>query len=103
MNQQSSTQKQYQPHRQDRSIDEVIEFCQKNSLNSIQIGSWIWVKFDRKPSEFVRKLLLRFGFRWSKRRKMWAHNCGHPCQPGNDKPWHKYNCSNISGSVSLDD
>ena len=85
------------------TIDEVIDFCRQHSLNSILVGRWIWVKFLRKPPEDIRKLLKDFGFTWSKRRGMWAHNCGHPCQPGKQPPWHKYQCSNISGSVKLED
>jgi hypothetical protein len=31
------------------------------------------------------------GFRWAKRRRQWAHNCGHPCRPSRSyRPWDKY-------------
>lgn len=85
------------------TIDEVIEFCRQHSLNSVRIGKWIWVKFTRKPCEDMRMQLKDFGFCWSKRRGMWAHNCGHPSQPGTQAPWRKYQCSDVSGSVRLED
>jgi hypothetical protein len=88
---------------QSHSIDEVIDFCQQHSLNSIMIGKWIWVKFACKPADHMLKLLKGFGFCWSSRRGMWAHNCGHPSQPGKQAPWHKYRCCDVSGSVQLED
>ena len=91
------------PRHLEHSIDEVKVFCQRHSLNGIQIGKWIWVKFTAKPNKFMIILLKDYGFHWSKRRGMWAHNCGHPCQPGEKAPWHKYKCQDVSGSVDLED
>ena len=89
---------------QEHNLDEVSKFCRQHFLNAIQVGKWIWVRFNAQPEEHVRKLLQDFGFRWSKRRGMWAHNCGFPSQSStNGVPWHKYQCYTVSGSVNLED
>lgn len=75
---------------------EVIEFCQDNHLPADIVGRWIWVKFDNKPNAEVRQLMKDFGFRWSKRRGEWAHNCGYACTRGRCNPRDKY------GEVSVD-
>jgi hypothetical protein len=59
------------------NIIEVCEFCRENHLEADVVGRWVWVKFAEKPSSEIRTLLKEFGFRWSKRRGEWAHNCGH--------------------------
>ena len=75
---------------------EVIEFCKENNLPADIVGRWIWVKFDSKPSEEVRQKIKDFGFRWSKRRGEWAHNCGYACTRGRCNPRDKY------GEVHID-
>ena len=85
------------------SLDDIVGFCKFYSLNAVQIGKWVWVKFAGEPNVQMQRLLKRFGFRWSERRKMYAHDCGHPSQPSNEVPWHRYAVNNISGSVNLED
>jgi hypothetical protein len=75
---------------------EVIEFCQENNLPADIVGRWIWVKFDSKPDQEIRDKMKAFGFRWSKRRGEWAHNCGYACTRGRCNPRDKY------GAVSID-
>ena len=88
-----------QPSQQkpDYGIEEVTNFCRQHYLNAVRVGNWIWVQFREKPAEQMLKLLKDFGFRWSKRRGMWAHNCGNPSQPGKEAPWHKYPYMVVSG------
>ena len=51
----------------------------------------VWIEFKSKPSAEIRQALKDFGFRWSKRRGQWSHNCGRPTKPGRGyKPWDKY-------------
>jgi hypothetical protein len=73
-----------------RDFDEVVEFCKALSLDAEVVGKWIWVTFAQKPNRELIQQLKDFGFRWSPRREKWAHNCGHPCQPGSGDPWDKY-------------
>ena len=75
---------------------EVVEFCRDNNLPADLVGRWIWVKFDSKPSDEVRQAMKDFGFRWSKRRGEWAHNCGYACRSGHCNPRDKY------GQVRID-
>ena len=59
-----------------KSIIEVLEFCKVQALPARVVGKWVWIKFESKPSAEVRQSLKDFGFRWSRRRGQWAHNCG---------------------------
>ena len=77
-------------------IIDVIEFCRENNLPADVVGRWVWVNFTEKPSAEVRQLLKDYGFRWSKRRGEWAHNCGHPTKSGHCIPREKY------GAVPVD-
>lgn len=73
------------------TLDEVIEFCQQQNLPARVVGDWVWIKFSGKPKQAILDALKGFGFRWSKRRKQWAHNCNHPSQPARDyAPWDRY-------------
>ena len=73
------------------TIIEVLEYCQINDLPARVVGKWVWVEFDDKPSADVRSGLKTAGFKWSKRRKQWAHSCGLPCRPARSyRPWDKY-------------
>ncbi len=73
------------------SVAEVVAFCQKLSLTAEQVGRWVWVTFAEKPDEAMRQALRDFGFRWSYRRKKWAHNCGNPTRSARKtNPWEKY-------------
>lgn len=74
----------------ERSFDEVVEFCKELGLDAEVVGRWIWVTFAQKPDRDMIKALKDFGFHWSPRREKWAHNCGHPSQPGSGNPWDKY-------------
>ncbi len=73
------------------SIIEVLEFCKAQALPARVVGKWVWIKFESKPSADIRQGLKDMGFRWSRRRCQWCHNCGLPTRPArNYKPWDKY-------------
>ena len=71
-------------------ILEVVNFCNRLKLQAEQVGHWVWVTFQEKPKPFILKALKDFGFRWSRRRGKWAHNCGSPSMSGQGDPWQKY-------------
>ncbi len=104
-NKDNQTQQDDQPAQKQKvhSLEDIVGFCKFYSLNAVQIGKWVWVKFTGEPPIQMQRLLKRFGFRWSERRKMYAHDCGHPSQPSNEVPWHRYAVNKISGSVNLED
>jgi len=78
------------------SIVEVLEFCKAHNLPARVVGRWVWIEFESKPSDSIRQSLKDFGFRWSRRRGQWSHNCGHPTKPARDyRPWDKYNTYTI--------
>ena len=73
-----------------KSIIEVLEFCKVQNLPARVVGRWVWIKFDDKPDAGTRQSLKDFGFRWSRRRGQWAHNCGHSSRPARSyRPWYK--------------
>ena len=79
-------------------VPEVISFCKEHDFNAELVGKWVWITFDEKPDSYLRKTLKDFGFRWSKRRGKWAHNCGHPTKSAyQSSPWDKYHRHVISG------
>ena len=81
-----------------KNLIEVLEFCKAHALPARVFGRWVWIKFDSKPIAEIRQALKDFGFRWSRRRGQWSHNCGHHTKPAlNYKPWDKYK------TISLDD
>ena len=85
------------------TIEEVIAFCQQYKLTACQVGKWIWVQFadDAKPAEALREAMKNFGFRWSSRRKAWAHNCGTKCRPAKkSSPFEKYEVQHVSGAIA---
>ncbi len=76
---------------QSHNIVGVLQFCRDNKLPARVVGDWVWIKFSGKPKQSILDALKEFGFRWSKRRKQWAHNCGHPSKPAQDyAPWDRY-------------
>ncbi len=78
------------------SIIEVLEFCKAQNLPARVVGRWVWIKFESKPSAEIRQALKKIGFRWSRRREQWAHNCGRPTKPARGyKPWDKYQTVSI--------
>ncbi len=81
-------------------LRQVLEFCDANGLRCRVVGKWVWLKFENgKPSEELREKLKEIGFRWSPRRRQWAHNCGHSSMPAKGyKPWDKYE-TRSGGSV----
>lgn len=84
-----------------KSIIEVLEFCKAQSLPARVVGRWVWIKFDTKPAAEIRQSLKDFGFRWSRRRGQWSHNCGHPTKPApNYKPWDKYQTTSLDDAIS---
>lgn len=83
---------------QNPSLHEVVEFCKALNLDAELVGDWVWVTFDKKPSKEMIKGLKDFGFRWSKRRGKWAHNCGKPTKSAYvSNPWQKYSHRFVSG------
>ena len=85
----------------DKSILEVLEFCKTQALPARVVGRWIWVEFDSKPPAEIRQALKDFGFRWSKRRGQWAHNCGHQSRPARGyRPWDKYKTTLLEDYVN---
>ncbi len=79
-----------------KSIVEVLEYCKDHNLPARVVGRWVWVKFESKPNAEVRQSLKDCGFRWSRRRGQWCHNCGLPTKPArNYRPWDKYQTISI--------
>ena len=84
------------------SILEVLEFCKAQALPARVVGRWVWIKFDSKPSTEIRQGLKDIGFRWSKRRGQWCHNCGLPTKPArNYRPWDKYQTFTMDEALSV--
>lgn len=78
--------------------EEVISFCRQYDLDAEKVGGWIWVSFAETPDEAMRQSLKDFGFRWSPRRRKWAHNCGTPTKSAKvSSPWDKYDHFPVSG------
>ena len=57
-------------------VAEVTDFCLEQGFSAALCGCWVWVTFEEKPDDATRQLLKKAGFKWSPRRKKWAHNCG---------------------------
>jgi hypothetical protein len=74
----------------DVTVEQAVAFCREHKLEAEIVGAWVWVTFAEKPDEAMRQLLRDFGFRWSARRRKWAHNCGTPSRAGKGNPWEKY-------------
>ena len=88
--------KQSQRSKSNHTIIEVLEFCKAQNLPARVVGKWVWIKFESKPSAEIRQSLKKIGFRWSRRREQWAHNCGRPTKPARGyKPWDKYQTVSI--------
>jgi hypothetical protein len=86
----------------DHSTFEVLEFCKMQNFPARLVGKWVWIEFESKPSAEIRQALKDFGFRWSKRRMQWCHNCGLPTKPAlNYKPWEKYQTLSIDDALAL--
>ena len=83
---------------QNPNVLQVVDFCRSLDLDAELVGEWVWVTFEEKPSEIMIKGLKDFGFKWSKRRGKWAHNCGKPTKSARvSNPWDKYNHRTVSG------
>lgn len=83
------------------NLVDVVEFCRENKLPGRIVGRWVWIKFDVKPVEQIRHNLIDYGFRWSRRRGQWAHNCGHVSKPARSyRPWDKYQTQLIESEAS---
>ena len=83
-------------------VAEVIAFCKANGLNAEQVGVWVWVSFEENPGDEMRQMLKDAGFRWSPRRKKWAHNCGTPTKSAQvANPWEKYDHAVVSGKAAV--
>ena len=77
--------------KQTHNLIEVLQFCRENELPARVVGQWVWLQYKSRPSRDVLDKLKEFGFRWSKRRKQWHHNCGRASEPARDyEPWDRY-------------
>jgi hypothetical protein len=84
-----------------KNIIEVLEFCKVQALPARVVGRWVWIKFESKPDANIRQALKDFGFRWSRRRGQWAHNCGHGSRPARGyRPWDKYQTTMLEDYVN---
>ncbi len=82
-------------------ILEVLEFCKELSLPARVVGKWVWIQFESKPDAEVRQSLKDMGFRWSRRRGQWAHNCGLTSKPARSyRPWDKYQTESLEAVYS---
>ena len=80
------------------NVSEVVTFCRNLNLDAELVGEWVWVSFEEKPSKEMIQGLKDFGFKWSKRRGKWAHNCGKPTKSAHQSnPWEKYGHKAVSG------
>ena len=96
------TVRQHTEESKPKNLIDVLEFCRAQSLPARVVGRWVWVKFDSKPSAEIRQSLKDFGFRWSKRRGQWSHNCGHPTKPAlSYRPWDKYQTVTIEEALAV--
>lgn len=83
------------------SIVDVLELCKDNDLPARVVGQWVWIEFESKPAQEVRDLLKSAGFKWSRRRGQWAHNCGHASRPAQSyRPWDKYRTIDLETALS---
>jgi hypothetical protein len=83
---------------QNPNVLQVVEFCRSLGLDAELVGEWVWVTFAEKPEAEIRKSLKDFGFKWSKRRGKWAHNCGKPTKSAHQSnPFEKYGHKSVSG------
>ena len=73
-----------------RRLPDVIRACQEQEIPAVVVGRWVWVAFEERPSEEIRRFLKITGFRWVKNREAWAHNCGHYSKRGHGDPRDKY-------------
>jgi hypothetical protein len=84
------------------SIIEVLEFCKEQNLPARVVGKWVWIEFESKPSAEIRQALKDFGFRWSRRRGQWSHNCGRPTKPAHSyKPCDKYQTLSMDEALAV--
>lgn len=84
----------------EHSIIEVLEFCKSGNLPARVVGRWVWIKFSSKPDAEIRQALKDMGFRWSRRRGQWAHNCGHSSLPARSyRPWDKYQTISLEQAI----
>ena len=54
------------------------------------VGRWVWVKFEVRPADEIRKALLELGFYWNQRRQTWQHACGWFTKRSPGNPKNKY-------------
>ena len=83
-----------------KTLDQVIEYCQFHNFPAEIVGKWVWLAFESKPPAETIALLKEYGFRYSPRRKKWAHNCGTPSKSAHTvNPWEKYDHFPVSGEA----
>jgi hypothetical protein len=80
-----------------KTQEQVVEYCQFHNFPAEIVGSWVWLSFKSKPPTETIALLKEYGFRYSPRRKKWAHNCGTPTKSARaTNPWEKYEHFSVS-------
>jgi hypothetical protein len=80
-----------------KTLEQVVEYCQFHNFPAEIVGSWVWLSFESKPPVETIALLKEYGFRYSPRRKKWAHNCGTPTKSARaTNPWEKYEHFSVS-------
>ena len=85
-----------------KTLEQVVEYCKFQRFDAERVGSWIWVSFDEKPDEVTIANLKEYGFRYSPRRKKWAHNCGTPTKSAQvANPWEKYDHAIVSRRAAV--
>ena len=93
--------KQSEASKSNHSLIEVLEDCKSQDLPARVVGRWVWIKFESKPNAEIRQSLKDMGFRWSKRRQQWAHNCGHSSLPARSyRPWDRYQTTMLEDYVN---
>jgi len=93
--------KQAEASKSNHSLIEVLEYCKSQDLPARVVGRWVWIEFASKPSAEIRQGLKDFGFRWSRRRGQWAHNCGHSSRPAHSyRPWDRYETTTLENYVN---
>jgi hypothetical protein len=53
----------------------VVRWTKHHNLPAELVGRWVWVTFTDKPAPEIRAALIRAGFRYSGKRRAWAHWC----------------------------
>lgn len=78
------------------TILELLKVNAEALAAAYEVGEWVWVQFEKKPSAPVLEVLKGLGFHWNKVRKAWQHPCGHFCRRSEDDPTEKYSVKKVA-------